>query len=142
MLKFHTNDTTFLATFEDFITTVFVMIDDLYRRYAPPEVAKRRHALDAKLSDSEIITVSLCGELAGIDSENARYSLDNREGLRDLVDGQSGIVVKVWWPSELLPAKQKRWETRWETQEKRLTFLVFHDSITAGFVTRSGNTWI
>ena len=31
MLKFHTNDTTFLATFEDFITTVFVMIDDLYR---------------------------------------------------------------------------------------------------------------
>ena len=78
MLKFHTNDTTLLATFEDFITTVFVMIDDLYRRYAPPEVAKRRHALDAKLSDSEIITVSLCGELAGIDSENAWYSFVKR----------------------------------------------------------------
>lgn len=78
MLKFHTNDTTLLATFEDFITTVFVMIDDLYRRYAPPEVAKRRHALDAKLPDSEIITVSLCGELAGIDSENAWYSFVKR----------------------------------------------------------------
>ncbi len=78
MLKFHTNDTTLLTTFEDFITTVFVIIDDLYRHYAPPEVTKRRHVLDAKLSDSEIITVSLCGELVGIDSENAWYSFVKR----------------------------------------------------------------
>lgn len=71
MLKFHTNDITVLSTFEDFITTVFVIIDDLYRRYAPPKVAKRRHILDIKLLDSEIITLSLCGELVGIVSENA-----------------------------------------------------------------------
>ena len=90
MLKFHTNDTTLLATFEDFITTVFVMIDDLYRRYAPPEVAKRRHALDAKLSDSEIITVSICGELAGIDSENAWYSFVKRNYQHSVFAASSG----------------------------------------------------
>ncbi len=74
MLKFHTYDTTVPTTFEDFILTVYVIIDDLYQYYAPPEVAKRRHVQDAKLSDPEIITISLCGELAGIDSENAWYS--------------------------------------------------------------------
>ena len=75
MLKFHTNDTTVLTTFEDFILTVYVIIDDLYRHYAPPEITKRRNVLNAKLSDPEIITISLCGELVGIDSENAWYSL-------------------------------------------------------------------
>ena len=40
----------------------------------PPEVISRRHVLDAKLSDPEIITISICGELAGIDSENAWFS--------------------------------------------------------------------
>lgn len=78
MLKFHTNDTTVLTTFEDFILTVYVIVDELYRRYAPPEVTQRRHVSDAKLTDSEIITISLCGELAGIDSENAWYSFVKR----------------------------------------------------------------
>lgn len=78
MLKFHDNNTTLLATFEDFILTAYVIIDELYRRFAPPEVAARRHVLDAKLSDSEIITISICGELAGIDPENAWYSFIKR----------------------------------------------------------------
>lgn len=74
MLKFQNNNTTVIATFEDFILTVYVIIDDLYRHFAPPEVINRRHVSDAKLSDSEIITISICGELAGIDSENAWFS--------------------------------------------------------------------
>ena len=74
MLKFQNNNTTLIATFEDFILTVYVMIDDLYHQFAPPEVISRRHVLDAKLSDPEIITISICGELAGIDSENAWFS--------------------------------------------------------------------
>lgn len=37
-----------------------------------------RGTLDARLLDSEIITISLCGELAGIDSENAWYSFVKR----------------------------------------------------------------
>lgn len=63
MLKFQTNHTTTIETFEDFILIIFVMIDDLYQRYAPVSVSSRRHVKDAKLSDSEII-----------DSENAWFS--------------------------------------------------------------------
>ena len=74
MLKFQDNNTTIIATFEDFILTVYVLIDDLYHQFAPPEVTSRRNILDAKLSDPEIITISICGELAGIDSENAWFS--------------------------------------------------------------------
>lgn len=74
MLKFQDNNTTILTTFEDFILTVYVIIDELYHYFSPPEVINRRHALDAKLSDSEIITICVCGELAGVDSENAWFS--------------------------------------------------------------------
>ena len=78
MLKFQDNNTTVIATFEDFILTTYVIIDELYHQFAPPEVTGRRHILDAKLSDSEIITISLCGELAGVDSENAWFSFVKR----------------------------------------------------------------
>lgn len=74
MLKFQANNTTVIDTFEDFILTAYVVIDDLYKQYAPSSVSQRRHVLDAKLSDPEIITISICGELAGIDSENAWFS--------------------------------------------------------------------
>ena len=73
MLKFQ-NNTTVIATFEDFILIVYVIIDDLYHQFAPPQVINRRYVLDAKLSDSEIITISICGGLAGIDSENVWFS--------------------------------------------------------------------
>ena len=78
MLKFQNNHTTEIATFEDFILTVYVMIDDLYREYAPKTVSGRRHIQNAKLSDPEIITIAICGELAGIDSENAWFSFVKR----------------------------------------------------------------
>ena len=50
MLKFQNNNTTIIATFEDFILTVYVIIDDLYHQFAPDEVIHRRRVLDAKLS--------------------------------------------------------------------------------------------
>lgn len=78
MLKFQNNNTTTIATFEDFMITVYVIIDDLYHQFAPPDVINRRHVSDARLSDSEIITISICGELAGIDSENAWFSFVKR----------------------------------------------------------------
>lgn len=78
MLKFQDNNTIVIATFEDFILTAYVIIDELYHQFAPPEVTRRRHILNAKLSDSEIITISLCGELAGVDSENAWFSFVKR----------------------------------------------------------------
>ena len=74
MVKFQKNKTTVIATFEDFILTVYVIIDELYHQFVSHEATSRRHILDVKLSDSEIITISICGELAGIDSENAWFS--------------------------------------------------------------------
>ena len=73
-MKLQNNNATVIAAFEDFILTVYVIIDDLYHQFAPPEVTFKRNILDVKLSDPEIITISICGELAGIDSENARLS--------------------------------------------------------------------
>ena len=71
MLKFQNNHTTTIKNFEDFILIIFVIIDVLYHQYAPVSVSSRRHVKDAKLSDFEIITISICGELIGMDSENA-----------------------------------------------------------------------
>lgn len=81
MLKFQDNNTTTIQTFEDLILIVYVMIDDLYKQFVPASVSHRRNILDAKLSDPEIITISICGELAGIDSENAWYSFVKRNYL-------------------------------------------------------------
>lgn len=69
MLKFQTNHTTTIKTFEDFILIIFVIVDNLYQQYATASVSSRRHVKDAKLSNSEIITISICGELVGVDSE-------------------------------------------------------------------------
>lgn len=67
-----------IATFEDFILLVYTIIDDLYHQFVPSSVSQRRNVDTAKMSDSEIITLSICGELAGIDSENAWYSFVKR----------------------------------------------------------------
>ena len=78
MLKFQDDYTTLIATFEDFILLVYTIIDDLYQQFVPTSVLKRRNVGMAKLSDPEIITLSICGELIGIDSENAWYSFVKR----------------------------------------------------------------
>lgn len=41
-------------------------------------VSQRRNVHTAKMSDSEIITLSICGELTGTDSEKAWYSFVKR----------------------------------------------------------------
>ena len=78
MKKFQNNDTISIKNFEDFFLVVFVLIDDTYNEFVPKTVAMRRNILDAKLSDSEIITISICGELIGIDSEKSRHSFVKR----------------------------------------------------------------
>lgn len=60
------------------ILLVYTVIDDLYQQFAPACVSQRRNADSARLSDSEIITLSICGELIGMDSENAWYSFVKR----------------------------------------------------------------
>ena len=78
MLKFQDDYTTIITTFEDFILLVYTIIDDLYHQFVPSSVSQRRNVDTAKMSDSEIITLSICGELAGIDSENSWYTFVKR----------------------------------------------------------------
>jgi hypothetical protein len=51
-----------------------VLVDDLYKKVAPKAVKHRPNINKAILSDSEVITIALCGEIMGIDSEKAWYS--------------------------------------------------------------------
>lgn len=74
MLKFHRYYTTDPADLEDLFTAVFVIIDDLYQKYAPVQVKNRRNVSQSDISDSEIITISLVGEMLGVDSENSWHS--------------------------------------------------------------------
>lgn len=70
MLKFQNNNTIVIETFEDFILTAYIVIDELYHQFAPPEITNRRHILDAKLSDPKITSPST----------------DDREGLWDIIE--------------------------------------------------------
>ena len=63
----------------DLFTNIFVIIDDIYNDIIPITVSNRRNIKDSKLSDSEIITISIVGELLTIDSEKAFFSLLKRE---------------------------------------------------------------
>ena len=65
MLKFQDDYTTLIATFEDFILLVYTIVDDLYQQVVSVSVSQRRNVDTAKMSDSEIITLSICGELTG-----------------------------------------------------------------------------
>ncbi len=78
MLKSQTHYTTPITTFEDFILLAYTIIDDLYQQTAPASVSQRKNMGAAKMSDTEIITLGICGELAGVDSENAWYSFVKR----------------------------------------------------------------
>lgn len=75
MSKFPSEYSIAHQSFEDFILVVYVLVDDLYKKVAPTQVKCRPNVAKALLSDSEVITLALCGEIAGVDSENAWYSL-------------------------------------------------------------------
>lgn len=74
MLKFQKDYSIAHQSFEDLILVIFVLVDDLYQKVAPKSVKHRPNIHKAILNDSEIITIALCGEILGIDSENAWYS--------------------------------------------------------------------
>lgn len=74
MLKVQEDYSIAHQSFEDLILVIFVLVDDLYKKVVPESVKNRPNIHKAMLSDSEIITIALCGEIMGIDSENAWYS--------------------------------------------------------------------
>lgn len=78
MLELNKYDIKKIEDLKDFITVTFVIIDDIYHEIAPTNVADRRNLDKATLSDSEIITISIVGELMTIDSENAWFNFVKR----------------------------------------------------------------
>lgn len=60
-----------IEDFKDLVTIVYVIIDDIYQEVTPTHIMNRRNISDSILSDSEIITISIVGELLTIDSEKA-----------------------------------------------------------------------
>lgn len=63
----------------DLFTIIYTIVDDIYNDIIPINIRNRRNIKDSKLSDSEIITISIVGELLTIDSEKAFFSLLRRE---------------------------------------------------------------
>ena len=51
----------------DLFTITFTIIDYIYNEIIPDSIKNRRNIGESKLSDSEIISISIVGELLGID---------------------------------------------------------------------------
>ncbi len=68
---------------KDFITVVYILIDNIYQEITPIYIKEYRNIKDAILSDSEIITISTIGKLLTIDSEKVWLGFCKRN-LRDL----------------------------------------------------------
>jgi len=83
MLELGTYGSIPVENMKDLATTMFVLVDDLCKEAIPQEVQTRLHKEKAKLSDSEIITISILGELTSNDSEKAWLSFVAKN-MRDL----------------------------------------------------------
>ena len=57
-----------LENLTDLFTNIFVIIDDIYNETTRINIRNRRYLKGSKLYDSEIITISIIGELLTIDS--------------------------------------------------------------------------
>ena len=71
MLGFQKYCTLEIEDFKDFITVIFILVDDLYKEYIPHEIKYCLHKDTVILNDSDIIIISGAGELFTIDSEKA-----------------------------------------------------------------------
>ncbi len=63
---------------KDFIIAVYTIIDDIYKAIIPKHIQNHRNNPKSLLSDSEVITISIMGELLTIYSENAWYNYCKR----------------------------------------------------------------
>lgn len=73
MLEFTYYNTEKIDDLKDLFTVVFVLIDDVYNEIIPCSIKNRRNISDSKLSDSEIISISIVGEAFTVNSEKAWF---------------------------------------------------------------------
>ena len=71
MMEFQRDNNITVENIKDLITVVYVLVDDLYDEVVPKEIKYRLNWDKAVLSDSEVITIAIMGEVMSIDSENA-----------------------------------------------------------------------
>ena len=72
-----------IENLKDFVTVAYVIIDDIYQKVTPTHIANRCNINDSIMSDSEIITICIVGELLTIDSEKAWLGFC-KKNMRDL----------------------------------------------------------
>lgn len=72
-----------IENLKDFVIMLFVLVSDLYEKYTPTEIQHRNGVKRMIMSDVEIITISIAGELMSIDSERAWYGFC-RKNLTDI----------------------------------------------------------
>ncbi len=82
MLELNKNSTITINNLKDFITVIYVIIDDIYQKVIPAYIKYRRNIDKAIMSDSEIITLSLVGELLTIDSEKSMVWIFSKKSKR------------------------------------------------------------
>jgi hypothetical protein len=74
MLEYKNYSIKEIENLKDFVIVTYVIIDDIYQKVTPTHIANRCNINNSILSDSEIITISIVGELLTIDSENAWFN--------------------------------------------------------------------
>ena len=72
-----------IENLKDFFLVSYVIIDDIYHQIIPDSIRFRRNYSKSKLSDSEIITLAIVGEIHGISSEKAWFNYV-RKNFKDL----------------------------------------------------------
>lgn len=72
-----------IENLKDFFLVSYVIIDDIYHKIIPDSIRFRRNYTESKLSDSEIITLAIVGEIHSISSEKAWFNYV-RKNLKDL----------------------------------------------------------
>ena len=73
MLEFTYYNTEKINDLKDLFTIIFVLVGDVYNEIITSNIKNRRNISDSKLSDSEIISISIVGEAITIDSEKAWF---------------------------------------------------------------------
>lgn len=83
MLEFNKYSIRKIENLKDFFLVTYVIIDDIYQEVTPVQIKNRKNVNYSILSDSEIITISIVGELISIDSEKACFNFC-KKNLKDL----------------------------------------------------------
>ena len=72
-----------IENLKDFFLVSYIIIDDLYHQVIPDHLRFRHNYACSKLSDSEVITLAIVGEIHGTSSKKAWFSYI-RKNFKDL----------------------------------------------------------